>query len=52
MNKLSITFTLNGKQVSVDVDPADRLLDTLRQLQPQAPPVAPPVNVPNPDHTA
>jgi aerobic-type carbon monoxide dehydrogenase small subunit (CoxS/CutS family) len=27
---LSVTFTLNGKQVSFDVDPADRLLDTLR----------------------
>jgi len=27
---LSFTFSLNGKQVSVEVDPADRLLDTLR----------------------
>src|SRR5689334_464424 len=27
---LSITFTLNGKQLSVEIDPADRLLDTLR----------------------
>jgi len=27
---LSFTFSLNGRQVSVEVDPADRLLDTLR----------------------
>src|SRR5256884_502392 len=27
---IPITFTLNGKPVSVGVDPADRLLDTLR----------------------
>ena len=27
---ITITFTLNGSSVSVDVDPAERLLDTLR----------------------
>ena len=27
---LSITFTLNGASISLDVDPAERLLDTLR----------------------
>ena len=27
---ISITFTLNGSPVSVEVDPAERLLDTLR----------------------
>ena len=27
---LTVTFTLNGKPVSLDVAPADRLLDTLR----------------------
>jgi len=30
MTTLTMTFTLNGKQVSVSVDPVDRLLDTLR----------------------
>jgi len=30
MTTLTVTFTLNGKQVSVSVDPVDRLLDTLR----------------------
>ncbi len=27
---ISITFTLNGSTISVEVDPAERLLDTLR----------------------
>src|SRR6266699_1927157 len=30
MTSLTVSFTLNGKPVSVGVDPADRLLDTLR----------------------
>lgn len=30
MTLLSISFTLNGRPVSVGVDPAERLLDTLR----------------------
>ena len=30
MTTLTVTFTLNGKPVSLGVDPADRLLDTLR----------------------
>lgn len=30
MTTLTVTFTVNGKQVSLGVDPADRLLDTLR----------------------
>lgn len=30
MPTLTVTFTLNGKPVSLGVDPADRLLDTLR----------------------
>jgi len=29
-DQLRIQFTLNGSQVSVDIDPAERLLDTLR----------------------
>ena len=27
---LTVPFTLNGSPISVDVDPTDRLLDTLR----------------------
>src|SRR5437773_7049396 len=27
---ISVTFTLNGSSVTVEIDPADRLLDTLR----------------------
>jgi aerobic-type carbon monoxide dehydrogenase small subunit (CoxS/CutS family) len=27
---ITITFTLNGRSISIDVDPAERLLDTLR----------------------
>ena len=30
MTTLTVAFTLNGKQVSLGVSPADRLLDTLR----------------------
>ena len=30
MTTLTVTFTLNGKPVSLGVDPAHRLLDTLR----------------------
>ena len=30
MTTLTITFTLNGVPTSVEIDPADRLLDTLR----------------------
>jgi aerobic-type carbon monoxide dehydrogenase small subunit (CoxS/CutS family) len=30
MTTLTVTFDLNGKPVMVEVDPADRLLDTLR----------------------
>ena len=30
MTTLTVAFTLNGKPVSLDVAPADRLLDTLR----------------------
>jgi aerobic carbon-monoxide dehydrogenase small subunit len=30
MTTLTVAFTLNGKPVSLGVDPADRLLDTLR----------------------
>jgi len=30
MPALSISFTLNGSPVTVEIDPADRLLDTLR----------------------
>jgi aerobic-type carbon monoxide dehydrogenase small subunit (CoxS/CutS family) len=29
-NSFTVAFTLNGKPVSLEVDPADRLLDTLR----------------------